>query len=171
MKCSISYDQSSFSTKKGKKLTITADSGERLELWWKLNWLRLQFILIYYNPSGSEKLRSGITIGKCSFSEGCNYGNFLGPDLDKNGIPDYFTEIIWDNWDFGADDDGDGYLDRYEYVFRPRENLYEVTNYKYFYPEKCTPPVSPWNDVCNIRSECKAPYMLKEKRILESKSF
>jgi len=171
VKCSISSDEASFFTKKGKKLSVTADSGERIELWWKFNWLKLEFVLIYYNPSGTKQLRSGITIGRCLFSEGCNYGKFLGPDLDKNGIPDYFTEIIWDSWDFGADDDGDGYLDHYQYVFRPQENLYEVTNYKYFYPEKCTPPVSPWNNVCSIYSECKGPYVLKEKKILESKRF
>jgi len=178
LECSISFDKSSFFTPRGKKLTMMADSKERLELWWKTNWLtsgnllpNLQFTLIYYNPSGTDKQRSGIIIGKCRFNEGCNNGKFIGPDLDKNGIPDYFTEIIWNSWDYGADDVDDGYLDHYQYVYKPQENLYEVINYQYFYPEKCQPPVSPWNDPCNISSACKPPYILKEKKIIESKSF
>lgn len=178
LRCSIGYDRSNFFTGIGNKLTMIADSGERLELWWTIDWLgrgyffpRWRFALMYFNPQGTEKQQKGVRIGECRFSRGCNHGRYTGPDLNKNNIPDYFTEIVWDNYDYGDDAGVEGYLDHYQHIYKPRENLYEVIRYLYFYPEKCTPPLSPRDDVCCIKNECKPPYKIKERRIIESIGF
>ncbi|MCX8111333.1 MAG: hypothetical protein N3D15_08815 [Syntrophorhabdaceae bacterium] len=178
LRCAISYDQLNFFTPPGTKLIMMADSGERLELWWTIDWLgmgyifpRWRFALMYFNPKGKEELISGVRIGECRFREGCNHGAYFGPDMNKNNTPDYFTEIIWDNWDYGDDDGVKGYLDHYQHVYKPLINQYTVTRFLYFYPEKCTPPVSPRDEVCKISEECKPPYRLKEKKIIKSMSF
>ncbi|MCX7965237.1 MAG: hypothetical protein N2596_01230 [Syntrophorhabdaceae bacterium] len=178
LKCHISFDQSNFFTLPGKKLTMMADSGERLELWWTIDWLRRgyffprwRFALMYFNPDGTELQKEGVRIGECRFREGCNHGVYKGPDKNKNNIPDFITEIVWDNWDYGDDEGVAGYLDHYQHIYKPHENYYEVTHYLYFYPEKCIPPISPRREVCKISDECKPPYVIKEKRLIESKSF
>lgn len=178
LKCSMSFDQSNLFTKTGKKLTMMADSEERLELWWKFEWLgsgyilpRLNFVLFYFNPYGTEKQKRGVKIGKCRFSRGCNYGRYSGPDLNKNGIPDFFSEIVWDNWDYGIDMGEPGYLDHYQHIYRPPKNHYEVIRYLYLYPEKCSPPMSPADDICNLYDECKPPYKIIKKTLVEGKSF
>ncbi|HOV91422.1 MAG TPA: hypothetical protein PKW07_12045 [Syntrophorhabdaceae bacterium] len=178
LRCSISYEQLNFFSLPGTKLIMTADSGERIELWWTIDWFgrghffpRLRFALMYFNPEGKEEQRGGVRIGECRFSRGCNHGIYTGPDLNKNNIPDYFTMIVWDNFDYGNDSGVEGYMDHYRHTYKPRENKYEVIRYLYFYPEKCIPPISPGHDVCHIRDECKPPYKIKEERSIESRSF
>jgi len=178
LRCSISYDQLNFFTPPGIKLIMLADSGERLELWWTIDWFgmgyvfpRWRFALMYFNPKGTEKQRSGVRIGECRFREGCNQGVYFGPDMNKNNTPDYFTEIIWDNWDYGEDDGVEGYLDHYQHLYKPTINQYTVTRFLYFYPDGCIPPISPRDEVCRISQECKPPYRLKEKKVIKTMSF
>ncbi len=178
LRCSISYEQLNFFFFSGTKLIMNADYGERIELWWTIDWFgrglffpRLRFALMYFNPEGTEEQRGGVRIGECRFSRGCNHGIYIGPDLNKNSIPDYFTKIVWDNFDYGYDSGEEGYLDHYRHTYKPRENKYEVVRYLYFYPEKCIPPISPGHDVCRMRDECKPPYKIKEERLIESRSF
>lgn len=178
LKCSISYNQLNFFTLPGTKLIMMADSGERLELWWTIDWLdrgyvfpRWRFALMYFRLDGTEEQRTGVRIGECRFREGCNHGKYFGPDKNKNGVPDFLTNIVWDNWDYGEDDGIEGYLDHYQHVYDPVANIYTVTRFLYFYPELCTPPVSPRDAVCAISKECKPPYKIKEKKVFENRSF
>ena len=145
-----------------------------MELWWTVDWIeggkwfpRWTYIL-FYVPSctGKDEVCPKRRIGECHFSEGCNSGQFLAPDANGNGIPDSFSGIIWDSWDYGDDDGIEGYLDHVRHTYNPLNGHYAVTKYLYHYPPACKMPMSPREDVCLVKEACRPPYRIfKEERI------
>jgi len=178
LRCYFGFEQCSLFTATGKKLTVEAESGERLELFWTVDWLgegriipRWLFALYYVRPDGRGGWHSPVRIGECRFSEGCNHGEFFAPDKNGNGIPDQFDQIAWENWDYGDDDGEAGYLDYIRHLYVRETGLYTVTLYLYHYPDGCRPPLSPLEDVCHLKKECLPPYRLFKEEILESRRF
>ena len=127
---------------------IEADSGERIELRWSDWGTRGYYRLDYYSPWGKIG-----RVGQCHFIHGCNIGKFFAPDNNQNGKPDCFLLIVWDSWDYGDDDDKDGYLDRYRHVYDVCRDKYSRSHFKYEYV--CGPPVSSYPNFC--KSFCGDP--------------
>jgi hypothetical protein len=176
LQCYFGFEQCNLFTKTGKKLTVEAESGERLELFWTVDWFgegriipRWLFVLYYVRPDGRGGWYPPVRIGECHFSEGCNHGEFFAPDKNGNRVPDQFDRIAWENWDYGDDDGEAGYLDHIRHLYVLETDRYTVTKHLYYYPDGCRPPLSPPEDVCLIRKECRPPYRLFKEEILETR--
>lgn len=177
LKCYFGFEQSSLFTSTGRKVSIRAESGEQLELWWLVDWIeggkwfpRLAYILYYVPPcSRQDENCTKMRIGECHFPEGCNFGQFLAPDNNGNGVPDSFSGITWDSWDYGDDDGVEGYLDHFRHEYNPSNGYYAVTKYLYHYPAACTMPVSPGDNICLIKEPCKPPYKIFKEEKIESR--
>jgi hypothetical protein len=176
LQCFFGFEQLNLFTTTGKKLVIKAESGERLELNWTMDWLergriipRWLYALDYIRPDGRGGDLPAVRIGECHFSQGCNYGEFLAPDENGNGIPDLFARIVWDSWDYGNDNGVPGYLDHIRHVYIRETDTYIVTRYLCQYPAACRLPMSPPADVCRVSAACKPPYVLTGQERLESR--
>jgi len=176
LKCSFGFEQCNLFTSTGRKLSIEAESGERMELLWTVDWLgrgkvfpHWLFSLEYVRPDGRGGWVPPVRIGECHFSGGCNYGEFLAPDANGNGVPDFFTQISWENWDYGNDEGISDHLVLIRHLYVRETDRYTVTRYLYRYPDGCRPPLSPPEDVCRIRKECLPPYRLFKEEILETR--
>lgn len=177
LSCFFGFEQSNIFTPTGRKVTIRAESGERLELWWVVDWLeggkwlpRWTYLLYYLPPCGKDSESCPRRrIGECHFSEGCNFGRFTAPDANGNSVPDSFSGIAWDSWDYGDDDGVEGYLDHVRHTYDPSSGLYEVKKYLYHYPPACSMPMSPREDVCLVKKECQPPYRIFKEEVMESR--
>jgi len=176
MKCSFGFEQCNIFTSTGKKLTIKAESGEKMELIWTVDWLgqgkffpHWLFSLEYVLPDGRGGWLPPVRIGECHFSGGCNYGEFLAPDDNGNGIPDLFTQISWESWDYGDDEGIPDHLVLIRHLYVRETDRYTATRYLYRYPDGCRPPLNLSEDVCRIKKECLPPYRLFKEEILETR--
>lgn len=155
----ISFPDAGYLTPRGILGEPTeADSGERLEVWWKGGWLPGQEIphyeLRYWRPGGPQGLR----VGQCAFPQGGNEAHYLAPDDNGNGEPDCFVWVRWSSWDFGDDDGRKGYLDRFLHVYDVCRDKYSLTHLLYHFPEGCNPPVSEPPDLYTFKEACKGPF-------------
>jgi len=159
----------------GLRKIVRAKSGERIELWWVVDWLgkgrvfpRWHYELRYFGPDGNGLTSKGFQIGECHFSGGCNSVRYRTSGSSGEGMPNEFLALHWDSWDYGNDGE-EGYLDRIQHVYDVTRNWYVVTKGLYRYPQGCVPPISSPPDVCDAREECKSPYQLLKEEILESR--
>ncbi|HBA55294.1 MAG: hypothetical protein GXY80_02665 [Syntrophorhabdus aromaticivorans] len=159
----------------GLRKVVRAKSGERIELWWVVDWLnkgrvfpRWHYELRYFGPDRDCRTPDGFQVGECHFSGGCNSVRYRTSRMNEDGMPSEFLALHWDSWDYGNDGE-EGYLDRIQHVYDVTRNRYVVTKGLYRYPQGCVPPVSSPPDVCDAREECKPPYQLLKEEILESR--
>lgn len=128
------------------------------------HWL---YALDYIRSDGQGGHLPAVRIGECHFSGGCNYGEFLAPDENGNGIPDLFTEITWDSWDYRNNGTIPGYLEHIQHIYIRETDSYSVTKYLYQYTASCKPPLSQPDDLCRIAEECNPTYTVVSKELLE----
>jgi hypothetical protein len=158
----------------GLRRVVRAKSGERIELWWVVDWLsegrvipRWHYELRYFGAGGGPASR-GFQVGECHFSGGCNSVRYRTSRMNEDGMPSEFQVLHWDSWDYGNDGE-EGYLDRIQHVYDVTRNWYVVAKGLYLYPRGCVPPVSSPPDVCDTKEECKPPYQPVKEEILESR--
>ena len=165
----------SLATPPGKKLEIRSDAGEKLEISWVVGrmengWLPgLRYEVYFYPPSDSPRRVQRHVIAGCFFPEGCNAARYRAADADQNGIPDRLLEVIWESWDFGADDGEPGYLDHVVQRYAAQTSRLTVTKHLYAYPKGCEPPVSYVPQVCDLKKECQPPYELVRQQVIVDK--
>ena len=165
----------SLATPPGKKLEIRSEAGEKLEISWVVGrmengWLPgLRYEVYFYPPSDSPRRMQRHIIAGCFFPEGCNSARFRAADVNQNGIPDRFLEIVWESWDFGADDGEPGYLDHVVHRYLVHDSRLTVIKHLYAYPEGCEPPVSTVPSVCELKNECQPPYKSVGQQIIVDK--
>jgi hypothetical protein len=176
LKCSFGFDQCNLFTATGKKLAIEAESGEKLELSWTVDWLgqgkvfpHWLFSLEYVRPDGIGGWLPPVRIGECHFNGGCNYGEFLAPDANGNGVPDFFAQISWESWDYGNDEGIPDHLVLIRHLYVRETDRYTAIRYLYRYPDGCSPPLNLSEDVCRIRTACKPPYEPAGEELMESR--
>lgn len=94
---------------------ISAESGERLEVWWVVPPGReggSHYELRHYSPGAGQELLDGIAIGACTFNQGVNDAQYVAVNVDGDSTPDCFLKTTWYNFDFGDEDQpADGSLD------------------------------------------------------------
>lgn len=141
-----------------KFFDISADSGERLELWWKRNpsyALIPHYELWYFlDPQFS----TGVRVGQCHFPEGCNSARFVAPDSNRNNKPDFFTFISWRSLDYGYDDYNHGVFDAIIHITDICAKKYSRVEVRLPYRSGCNPPVSMSPNICDPVPGCNPPY-------------
>ncbi|OPY78103.1 MAG: hypothetical protein A4E65_02425 [Syntrophorhabdus sp. PtaU1.Bin153] len=158
----------------GLRKVVRAKSGERIELWWVVDWLnkgrvipRWHYELRYFRTRGG-RASEGFQVGECHFSGGCNSVRYRTSRMNEDGMPTEFQVLHWDSWDYGNDGE-EGYLDRIQHVYDVKRDWYVVTKGLYLYPRGCAPPVSSPPDVCDAKAECKPPYQPVKEEVIESR--
>jgi hypothetical protein len=132
--------------------TIVADSGERMDVWW-VNTPFPHYELRYY-PTGDP---AGFPISEAVFGEGCNYAEYLAPDDNGNGKPDYFCVTAWHCWDFGYDHGTPGFLDHVLERYDVQKSTFSATLFVHQYSPGCAAPVGAtrcWCDLKQLKKEC-----------------
>ncbi|MBE7503053.1 MAG: carboxypeptidase regulatory-like domain-containing protein [Verrucomicrobiales bacterium] len=140
----------------------TSKAGETLVVWWMASWTAAgHYELRYYGPGERVAAGEGVWIGRCLFNHGMNRAWLSYSDTDRDGTPDCFTKIIWQNFDFAEDDEGPSYcadkFDKYEWEFHPASGTLTQTHSCYDYvPDDCLPPVDEdcWAQIKN-RLSCQ----------------
>ena len=89
--------------------------------------------------------------------------------MNQNGVPDRFLEVVWESWDFGADDGEPGYLDHVVQRYVAHSRKLTVIKHLYAYPEGCEPPVSTVPSVCELKKECQPPYKSVGQQVIVDK--
>jgi hypothetical protein len=146
----------------GKLSTVSADSGERLEVWGVLDPNAWHYELRYFRPGAGPELTNGVRIGQCTFVHGCNEAAYYGPNTGGDpGKVDCFVSTDWWSWDYGEDDyPSDGCLDVYRFYYDVCSNKVLPIQYDLCY--RCGPPLEPRDpngDFCDLRPECTPPYV------------
>jgi len=143
---------------------IEADSGQKLEIFWRGNYYELRFTGVGGSPEGR--------VGQCHFIDGVNDAYYWAPDANGNGKPDYFIRTRWISIDGGDDDkpkDGEknGLLDVIIHNYEVCYNKYSIQRILHEYA--CGPPISMRPDVGDFF--CKPPWKSEPQISFEDPSL
>ena len=159
----------------GLREEVKAASGDRLEVRWAVDWLgsgnifpHWYYELRYFGADCHRSPCKGVQVGRCRFSQGCNFIRYYAVDADHDSIPDRFLMTSWESWDYGGDEGVEGFLDQVEHRYDPVTGRYGVMKRLYRYPSGCEPPVSSPPYVCDLNEECRPPYALVKEEVVES---
>lgn len=171
----ITLPPASFISPTGTKETVMAASGERLEARWRVDWIgsgkifpHWYYELRYFGTDCIPSRCTGVQVGKCHFSQGCNFIKYYSVDENGDGTPDRFLMTSWQSWDFGGDEGVEGFLDQVEHRYDPLTGRHGTMKRLYRYPSACEPPVSSPPYVCDLKEECKPPYEIVKEEVVQN---